>query len=584
MMKNNLKKLFATILAAAAIATIIPAPAKAVYTAPTDIVRVGLYNDTQTYASANLQNVSGTGYGYEFGYYDSNRQFISLGASDTSTDKITMVIDRNMTYNSSSNSYSEGTGGSVVVGCYHIKLDRVYPDYYSARADADMFTSANAFVRYENGSFYVCVGDYISQDEAVLAASGMNIASSYTIDSGSSYTVAVVATGTDRIIFEFDCGTSYSLAVRPISSGGKTQTWFKRFRYYGDFVYWRNTGGNLTVINYVNVDDYVKGVIPYEMSPSWPLEAQKAGAISARTYVMANLNKHSTKGFDVCNTIDCQVYKGTGSATSTSDAAVDETAGQYLTYQNELCETYYYSSNGGASEDSENVWNGSIPYLRGKEDPYEEAVADSISNYYWSVTYTGSELAAKLRSRGYNCGTIVGLEVSRFTDMGNVYSITFTDVNGKNFTFSKESARTVLGLRSQRYTVNGQSTGTDTGTGDPGSIYVNSSSGQSQLDTSEVYAIGSDGVSQVAGDGIYAITGSGLVEAVGEGGQNTSGTGSSGGSSSNTSGTFTITGSGYGHNVGMSQWGAYSMAKYYNMTCEEILTFYYTGAEVTTSY
>lgn len=548
-------------------------PSAYAYTAPVSIVRVALYNDTETYESANLQNVSGAGYGYEFGYYTSDRQFVSLGATVTSTNQITMMMDRNMVYNSSSNSYSAGTDGSIVVGCYHIRLDSAYPDYSSARAAADSFSTVNAFVRYEDGSFYVCVGDYTSSAEAAAAAPGLGITQTYTIDSGSSYTVTVVASRTDTILFEFDCGTTYSLAVRPIATNGvKSQTYFKRRTYYGDFVYWRNTGGNLRVINYVNVEDYVKGVIPYEMSPSWPIEAQKAGAITARTYVMANLNKHNSLGFDVCNTIDCQVYRGTTGATSTSDSAVDGTAGQYLVYQGSLCETYYYSSNGGATENSENVWTNAVPYLRGIEDPYEAAVADSISSYYWTVTYTGSELASRLRSRGYNCSTIVNFEVVEFTEMGNVYSIRFTDSNGRTFTFSKESARTVLGLRSQRYTVNGQQVTTGSG-----SVYVNSSTGELGTDLNGAYAIGSGGVGQLPNGDVYAITGTGTVEKV-----DTS-TSTSTGGTSGTSDTFVITGSGYGHNVGMSQWGAYSMARYYDKTCVDILTFYYTGAEVVTT-
>ncbi len=564
-MKKHFKRYISFIMAIIISVILLPSevPAQAAYTAPVDTIRIGLMELN----SANLENKVGSG--YELGYYTDDREFVSLGATISET-QITMIVDRNMVYSSSSNSYSAGTTGDVVVGCFHIKLETAYNDYASARSAANTFTSYDAFVRYENSHFYVCVGEFLSADEASAAAAGLNIQQGYTIDSGSSYTVVVVATGTDDILFEFDCGSNRYLAVHPLSTEGKAQTWFKQLRYYGDFVYRRSSSG-IYVINYVNIEDYVKGVIPYEMSTSWPIEAQKAGAITARTYAMANLNKskHRSDGFDLCNTADCQVYSGTGRANSTSDRAVDETAGQYLMYNGELCETYYSSSNGGASESSENVWTTAIPYLRGVVDPYEADIADSVSNYYWEVSYTGEELASELRSAGYDFTKVVDVELV-FTDVGNVKSITFVDSDGDRVTYSKSRARTFLGFRSQRYTVNGAEVETS-----DGKIYVNSSSGELGTDLNGLYAIGSDGVSQLGGGDVYAISGSGDVEKIDV---STGGSGSSGSTDN-----FVFTGSGWGHNVGMSQWGAYSMAKYHDKTCVDILTFYYTGAEVVTS-
>ena len=134
-------------------------------------------------------------------------------------------------------------------------------------------------------------------------------------------------------------------------------------------------GGDLIVYNLVDIEDYVKGVIPYEMSNSWPIEALKAQAVCARTYAMAS-RKHS--GFDLCTTECCQVYRGVGLANDTTDSAVEQTAGQYLTYNGELCVTYYSSSDGGATENSENVWTAAVGYLKGVIDPYEADIADSV--------------------------------------------------------------------------------------------------------------------------------------------------------------------------------------------------------------
>ncbi len=573
-MKHFVKKLLSVALSSVLMLGMVPccAHAEAVYSAATDIVRVGLYVDSvKSFSSANLQNVAGTANGYEFGYYN-GREYVSLGASVTDVTKISIMKDRNMVYNSASGSYEDGSYGQVTVGCYHVRLETKYPDYASAMAAVGTFTSVNAFVRYENGGYYVLCGDYISSTAAATAGAGLSLRQGYSVDSGTAYTVTVVETGTDRILFEFDCGTEYSLAVRPISvDGEKPLSYFKNLQYYGDFVYGRNTGGNLTVINYVNIEDYVKGVVPSEMSASWPLEALKAGAVTARTYVLANLNGHRSMGFDVCNTTDCQVYYGRRNANENTDLAVEETAGEVLTYQGKLCETFYYASNGGASENSENVWGEALPYLRGVEDPYEAEIADSIPTYSWTVTMTGDEVAAKLRAKAnIECSTIVKFEITQFTEMGNVYKITFTDKDGKSFSFTGEKCRTVLGLRSQRYTVGNQAPSTEAQL-----VYVNSGEETISGTLAGSYALGADGVVQLPGGEVYAITEDGQVETING---RIPGTGDSEGD------VFVIHGSGYGHNVGMSQWGAYSMAKYFGKNYVDILTFYYTGTEVVNAY
>ncbi len=575
-MRAKLKIAVAAALTLALALTFAPtrADASPAYTAPYTTVRVGIftfYDDgsvkDRSFPSANLQNVNGLGYGYEIGYFDADRNFVSLGATVTDTDQVTAIMDRNMVYNPGSNSYSEGVG-SVTVGCAHLLLDGSYSDYASAKAVADQYSSG--FVRYQNGEFLVLVGNYTSAYAAEEAS--WNIPEHCVVDTGTGYTVALVQTGTNRILFEFDCGTSRNLALRPLGpENGKAQTWHRGYMYYGAFAFLRNTGGNITTVNYVDVEDYVKGVVCYEMSPSWPIEALKAQAITARTYLMANISKHRASGFDVCNTIDCQAYHGTNGADANSDRAVDETRSQYLVYDGELCVTFYAASNGGASENSENVWSEKYEYLRGIEDPYEKDIANTVGNYYWTRTYSPSALGAALRKWGYNSSDVVHIDMT-FTEVGNVLSITFTDVYGVRNTVRKERARIVLGFNSQRYTVNGLGPAADH------NYFVNE--GAALPDGLEgAFAAGGDGgLMELPSDGVYAISGKGEVGLVQAGDVTIEG-----GVGVNSSGYFVFAGSGDGHNVGMSQWGAYSMAKYHDKTCMDILTFYYSGTEVVTS-
>lgn len=254
-----------------------------------------------------------------------------------------------------------------------------------------------------------------------------------------AFQVSDTATGT--VLYTSAAGADH-IAIHPNSD----LTWFKGYQWHGDFVYRRASNGDITVINYVGLEDYVKGVLPYEIDPDWPAEAQKAQAVCARSFALGT-SKHTGEGYDLCNTTNCQVYLGANRATEASDAAVDATRGEYLTYDGEPVIGYFFSSDGGATEDAVNVWGGDYPYLQGKEDPYE--THDSS----WSVTLTADEIRQKLVSAGYTIGTVANVEVTKRTDTDNVNEVTVTDTDGKTVTIQRDNCRTVFGLNSIRYTI-----------------------------------------------------------------------------------------------------------------------------------
>lgn len=254
----------------------------------------------------------------------------------------------------------------------------------------------------------------------------------------SAFQVSDTATG--AVLYTSAAGADH-IAIRPNSD----LTWFKGYKWHGDFVYRPASGSNITVINYVGLEDYVKGVLPYEIDPDWPIEAQKAQAVCARSFALGT-SKHN-EYYELCNTTNCQVYLGANKATAESDAAVDATRGQYLTYNGDLVVGYFFSSDGGATEDAVNVWGGDYPYLQGKEDPYE--TYDSS----WSVTLTKEEIRQKLLSAGYTIGTVANVEVTKRTDTDNVNVVTVTDTDGKTVTIQRDDCRTVFGLNSIRYTI-----------------------------------------------------------------------------------------------------------------------------------
>src|SRR6266699_897394 len=121
-----------------------------------------------------------------------------------------------------------------------------------------------------------------------------------------------------------------------------------------------------TVENVIGLEDYVRGVVPNELS--YPaLEALKAQAIAARTYAVKNRGQFSSEGFDLLPTTRSQVYRGLTSETSLTSQAVDQTRGVIATYNGEPINALYTSTCGGRTEDAENIFNDAVPYLRARE-------------------------------------------------------------------------------------------------------------------------------------------------------------------------------------------------------------------------
>jgi stage II sporulation protein D len=136
--------------------------------------------------------------------------------------------------------------------------------------------------------------------------------------------------------------------------------------YRGRIEVFVNSRGSLTVVNAVSLEDYLLGVVPNELSlPA--IEAQKAQAIAARTYAVANIGQFGKQGFDLLPTVRSQVYKGHSSESRMGTQAVIETRGVVATYQGKPITAYYTSTCGGRTENSENIFDVNEPYLRGVE-------------------------------------------------------------------------------------------------------------------------------------------------------------------------------------------------------------------------
>lgn len=530
-------------------------------------VRVGLYYGNDALISANLQNIEGVG--YRFGYFDDMHNFVSL-YTDTSTNRISMLKDSNL-YHNDGKFYEKGApSGSKLIGAFHLQLAVPYStagEVMSA-VSALQFQGVPAFASFSGDAYFVRIGSYANLLAAQSEITKYLHLGEVVAVGNIARCVTVVDTVSGKILFEYD-GNSYLGVYPSVDESIMPLTWFKGYQYYGGFQYMRD-GGNISVINFVPMQEYTKGVVPYEMSAQWPLEALKAQAMCARTYALYNYGKHG-KSFDVCNTTDCQVYRGANSATDNSDMAVDQTNGMYILYNGKPINAVFCSSNGGATENSENVWSATLPYLRGVVDNNEDL--DTCINGRWSYEYTTDELTYILNAKGYKCSNIVNMYIKEFTDMGNVKTLTLVDSTGKEFNFSKEKSRTILYsstykkyTHSQRYTVKRK------GEESHSIMYVNNGSSLVDFAYDKVFAIGAgNGKTQLPKEAVTVITASGKTVFDPN---KKSQTGASNGKP-----TFVVTGTGWGHNVGLSQNGAKAMALN-GRTAEDIINFYYTDIEI----
>src|SRR5438093_7604434 len=135
--------------------------------------------------------------------------------------------------------------------------------------------------------------------------------------------------------------------------------------YRGTIEVFGNSRNTFTVVNELPLEDYLLGVVPNELSPTTfgELEALKAQAVAARTYIVRNMGQSKREGYDICSSDACQVYLGRDSELPLSSQAVTETRGIIATYKDQPINALYSSTCGGRTEDAENIFDEKFPYL-----------------------------------------------------------------------------------------------------------------------------------------------------------------------------------------------------------------------------
>ena len=173
---------------------------------------------------------------------------------------------------------------------------------------------------------------------------------------------------------------------------------FNDLTYSGHFKLKPATDNSINIINCIDLEDYVAGVISAEIGSNAPIEALKAQAVATRTITIKKIinSKHSQDGYDLCNTVHCQVYHGLKNQSPASYRAAMETSGMILLYNNEPIEAVYSSSCGGVTECAQNLWGSRLDYLQVSIDSYciiEENLTEWQKKHLnWQKEFTVSQL------------------------------------------------------------------------------------------------------------------------------------------------------------------------------------------------
>lgn len=335
----------------------------------------------------------------------------------------------------------------------------------------------------------------------------------------------------------------------------------------------------LTAVNTVDFEEYLYGVVPAEMVPSWHIEALKAQAVAARSMAIYQYNRHTQKGYNLVDTVTSQVYKGVSIETERTNQAVDETYNQVITYNGKIAEALYFSTSGGYTESAEDVWGNPIDYLVAMPDIYEikpEAAP-------WSRTITLSEIQRCADQKNANIGQVQGVEIISRTQSGRVSQLNILGTSG-TLALTKEDIRTFFSstdsgsLRSRMFKFTPYDEVGNSGQEVPtqAKVVAMGKENITEINLSDAVVMSNNDIRSL-GQNIAVQSSTGITEI----GNNTpsSGNNTSQDEITRIYGDVTFYGKGFGHGVGMSQSGARGMADS-GFTYEEILKYYYTGIEV----
>lgn len=297
-----------------------------------------------------------------------------------------------------------------------------------------------------------------------------------------------------RIVSEKDI-TSEGIKIL---SENKTRIYINNRLFRGNIDIIKNKDAKLMVVNHIDLEEYLYGVLYHEVSHRWPKEALKAQAIAARTYALYQKLVSKNKYYDLFADIYSQVYGGRQSETLGTRRAVNSTLGMVLAYDNMVFPAYYHATCGGRTSDASTIWDIDMPALQGKVCDFCKA----SPHYKWKKELDMEDIQKKIKKAGHEI-EVVSIEILKRDRAGRVLDLLLKGKAG-NLELNANKFRLIVGpniIKSTNF--------------------------------------------EIQARGRY----------------------------------ITFSGKGWGHGIGMCQWGAFGMARH-GWKAEEILGYYYQGAEI----
>ncbi len=319
------------------------------------------------------------------------------------------------------------------------------------------------------GAVRVLVGADTGADVHVQASPGLALrsgSSTAALPTGSAYDAwRLVRSGGSTVLQRQDAGSWRTVAppvalgatVGFVLPGGPVRLVLPDGRaigYRGEVRAVQDGSAGLRTVAVLDLQEYLRGVVPAEMSPSWPLEALRAQAVAARTFAARLRALNASTAWDLCDSTSCQVFRGSGRYAADGsllesyehprvDAAIADTAGTVLTWtsggRTSIALTEFGAANGGTTA------AGTLPYQASRSDPYDGAVASS--SHAWTATVPASRIESAYRSIGTFRSLVVLSRDGAGEWGGRVLTARLLGSAG-SVQVTGDQLRSVLGLRS----------------------------------------------------------------------------------------------------------------------------------------
>ncbi|MCC5911546.1 MAG: SpoIID/LytB domain-containing protein [Clostridiaceae bacterium] len=513
-------------------------------------IEIGLFHSNTAKSTLHLKSING----FEVGVFYDN-EFVALVDL---LDYQEIILRKDAYYIGQRGNFVEYTGDVKnidnqlnIQGPYHVQVGEAFDSHRTAYEYMQSLNVVHDHLHlaYE-GKWKVFMGQYISEEEASLKAKSIKEKTqdeTKIVQPSPTRVQALDFEGNPMLFFD----SSDNIYFKGIEDKGlPSLIEVEGNRYRGAITAKRLQNSDMSIVNKLPLEEYLYGVVPREMPALWPVEALKAQAVVARSYALANMNRFRKSGFDICNTTTSQVYSGYDREHANSNRAVEETKSTVVTHDGKLISAFYHSNSGGHTENSENIWSQPIPYIKGVEDKY----SINAPNSTWSEAFTKQEVKSLLQKNNISIGEIIDIRVEATSEFGRVLNLTIYGTEGKE-TLAKERSRWIFGLRSTWFTVDG---------GGEKSIVLRSSNGSFDSTSLQNKAV-------ISSTGISKITNLSNIKMYN--GKNYKGI------DRQDVDYFIFNGKGFGHGLGMSQYGAKKMAED-GFSFKEILEHYYTGVKV----